>query len=33
MFTFALAFLQAINIFLFIFNLSRLLQQEEEGIW
>jgi len=33
MFTFALAFLLAINIFLFIFNLSRLLRKEEEGIW
>ena len=33
MFTFTLAFLLAINIFLFIFNLSRLLRKEEEGIW
>ena len=32
MFTFTLAFLLAINIFLFIFNLSRLLRKEE-GIW
>ena len=32
MFTFTLAFLLAINIFLFIFNLSRLLWKEE-GIW
>ena len=33
MFTFTLAFLLAINIFLFIFNLSWLLWKEEEGIW
>ena len=33
MFTFALAFLQAIDIFLFIFNHFSFSWKEEEGIW
>ena len=33
MFTFALAFLQGIDIFLFIFNHFSFSWKEEEGIW
>ena len=33
MFTFTLAFLQAIDSFLFIFNLFPLFAEREEGIW